>query len=257
MSTIAELTDDRIPLDPNTNRPPFPVVIDLPSDFYLLDTNPATWKRSTEILLRVAFNGHRLSTADRKSALAVLEQLVVQAQRGGVSLALIRMGRLSDGQVASAGIFLAWAHEKSLSSLGRVRDMLPRSGISTEIRTPVGPAIIHRSRSNAQVPGTATIVSMARIQLFVPFPDTRWTAIISTASAFPELTDALDVLIEQMARSIRLATDEEIASFPAADGAEPATGTGSVLGSNGRSTRRLLDPGPPSGVPGTQPGQQN
>ncbi len=237
MTTLAALPADRIELDPSVPHPPFPVWLSLPASFHLLDTNPATWQRSTDILIREAFYGDRLSSAERRGAFGVLEQLVVNCQRGGVAVSVVRLGRLSDGQVASAGIHLAWAQERQASSLGRVRDMLPRSGISEELPTPVGPAIIHRSRANAQVPGTAKIVAMARIQLFVPIPNTNWTVILSTASAFPELTSALDKLMVTIAGTVRTEDpDLEPANEPDPAGwtefvaANPAAGPGITRG---------------------------
>jgi hypothetical protein len=232
VSTLGSLPPGRIQLDPTVPQPPFATSIGLPTEFFLLDTAPGSWKRSADVLIREAFAGDRLSTANWRSAFRVLENLVVNCQRGGAALSLIRMGRLPDGQLASAGIHLAWARERFPASLGRVRDMLPRSGVSTEVGTGVGPALLHRSRRNAQVPGRALIVSMARIQLFVPFPGTHWTAIMSTASAHPELTGALDRLMLSIAGTVDRAESAAALS--------PGIQSESILGATGRITQRFI-----------------
>lgn len=237
MSTLSELATERIELDPRVACPPFPVSLELPTAFSVLDTHPATWRRSAQVLLRDAFAGDRLAAADRRSALAVLESLVSRCQRAGAALNLVRMGRLTDGRVASSGIHLAWVEEKAPSSLARVWDTLSRNGSTTEVATGLGPALLHRSHANAQVPGTATIVSMARRTLFVPVPDTHWTMILSTGSAFPELTDALDRLFLRIAASVTLADPHATAS---AELPPPILSSDSSDSSSGSVTRHCV-----------------
>ena len=212
MNTLGTLPGARIELDSEVAHPPFAISIGLPTDYILLDTQKGTWRRSAERMVREAFGGG-LRAAERRSALAVLENLVVNCQRGGAALSAIWLGRLADGQLASAGLHLAWAREKATASLGRIHAGLSRNGTATETDTGVGPGLLHRSRSNVMVPGTDRIVSVSKFQLFVPFPDTRWTAIISTSSAFPELTPILDRQLVAIAATIGVVDPDDPAAF--------------------------------------------
>jgi hypothetical protein len=52
------------------------------------------------------------------------------------------------------------------------------------------------------VPGTAEIVALTSIQIFLPITGTTWTVVLSTASAFPELTGGLEELLRAVAQGI-------------------------------------------------------
>ena len=51
-----------------------------------------------------------------------------------------------------------------------MHDILPRTGVTSEITTGVGPAVLHRDRMTMVVPGTAEIAALTSIQVFVPIP---------------------------------------------------------------------------------------
>ncbi len=80
--------------------------------------------------------------------------------------------------------------------------MLPRSGTTAELATGCGPAVLHRDRVTMVVPGTAEIVALTSIQIFLPITGTTWTVVLSTASAFPELTGGLEKLMRSVAEGI-------------------------------------------------------
>ncbi|MTD15258.1 hypothetical protein GIS00_15050 [Nakamurella sp. YIM 132087] len=242
---IGELPAEHVELDPAAPRPPFPLWMRLPAEWSLLDTNPATWQRSAEELVRTSFGGGKLPAAERRGVLSVLEDLVADCQRAGSALNLVTVGRLKAGTAFSAGIHVAFAGDERPATLGRVQDVLSRSGTTTEIGTASGPALLHRDRSTMVVPGTATIAALTNLQIFLPFAGTTWTAVLSTSSAFDELTPRLEALVREMAAGIRrTATDADGSDGVAVDGVEPA-GDGS-----GEAGSDLAGAVPDAGGPG-------
>ena len=203
MTSLAELTGERIELDPDVPFPPFPVWLRLPSAWSRLDSNPATWRRSADELIDTTFRGSRLPAKERRDIIALLEGLVADCQRAGAALSLITVGRRAAGGAASFGLHLAFAGDGRPASLGRVHDVLPRTGVASEIDTDAGPAVLHRDRMTMVVPGTAEIAVLTTIQAFVPISGTTWTVVLSSASAHPELTDALESMVRSAAQSVR------------------------------------------------------
>jgi hypothetical protein len=199
-----ELQGDRIQLNPDVPYPPFPIWMRVPSGWPQLDSNPGTWQRSAQNLINTAWRGSHLSAKERRDVLALIEGLVADCQRAGAALSLITVGRLPAGGAASFGMHLAFAGDGRPASLGRVHDTLPRTGVVTGIPTNSGPAVLHRDRTTMVVPGTAAIAALTSLQIFVPLPHTGWTVVLSTASAFPELTDALESMLRSMAESISI-----------------------------------------------------
>lgn len=195
---------DRLELNPEAAYPPFPVFLDLPADWTLLDTHPATWERSAQNMLDTTFHRSTLSAKERREIIGFFEQLVADCQQAGAALSLIQVGRLQEGGAASLGIHLAFGDEKAPADLGRIRDSLTRSGTITEVESGVGPALLQRERSTMVPPGATELVALTSLQIFVPIPDSTWTAVFATASAHPELTDPVERLLRHIAGSFRL-----------------------------------------------------
>lgn len=208
MTTVGELTE-RIELNPQASRPPFDVVLDLPSDWTVLDTNPATWERSAEQMLRSTFLGPKLTSRERREVMGFFDQLVADCQQANTSVSLITVGRLTEGQVASLGLHVAFADERAPASVGLVLDSLPRTGVVTEIESGVGPAVLHSERATMVPPGATELVAMTSLQIFIPIAGTRWTAVIASASAHPQLTEPLEQLMRRMAASFQADVPEE------------------------------------------------
>lgn len=219
MTKLAELTGDRIELNPDVPFPPFPLWLRLPAAWSQLDSNPATWRRSADDLIDTTFRGSRLPARERRDIVALLEGLVADCQRAGAALSLITVGRRAAGGAASFGLHLAFASDGRPASLGRVHDILPRTGVAGEISTESGPGVLHRDRMTMVVPGTAEIAVLTTIQAFVPIPDTSWTVVLSSASAHPELTDALESMVRAAAESVR--TEQGATGDDATDSAVP------------------------------------
>ena len=225
-SPLPDLLGGRpLQLNPDVAHPPFAWSVGLPGDWALLDTHPQTWRRSAERLLDDRFAVARLSRPERRGVLDFVEQLVADCQRAGTALSVVQLGKLSSGGVGSAGLHLAW-HDCAPRSAGlaQARTALPDRGTTTEVEAATGPALLHVDRMSVVPPGTATRVALASYQVFVPLVPTTWMAVVSTASAHPELSEGLRELVVAVGASIRPgeAPAEAPGDAPARDDA-PAT----------------------------------
>ena len=222
MTQLRQQLGDGLPLNPDAPQPPFPVWMSLPATWSLLDTNPGTWRRSADDLLDTTFRGSRLPAAERRTFLGFIEGLVADCQASGACVSLIMVGRRAEGGAASAGIHVAFGDEGVPASLGHVQDSIPRAGTRTEIASGLGPAMLQRERMTMLIPGTGQLAALTSLQIFVPIPGTTWTAVLATASAYPELTDRLQNMLVEIARSM----DVGEAPPPVADPATPDAAVG-------------------------------
>ena len=224
--TIAEPID----LNPGATFPPFAVWLRLPATWSRLDSNPATWRQSADRLIDKEFRGTQLRAGERKDLLAMLDGLVADCQRAGAALSLLTVGRRPAGGAASFGLHIAFVSEHHPASLGRVHDSLPRTGVISEVSTRTGPAVMHRDRVTMVVPGSAEIVALTSIQVFVPIPDSNWTLLLSTASAFAELTDPLESLVREVAESVGIDDPDQPSTHDLADTDPDWVGVGDIGG---------------------------
>lgn len=206
MARLEELTDT-LALNPEAPFPPFPVYLSVPATWTVLDTNPATWQRSAEQMIDTTFQGSKVTGRERRQIVSFFGEVVAHCQQAGTALSLLQVGRLREGVAASLGIHLAFVDEKHESSLGAIRDSLPRTGTAVEIPTAVGPALQHSERSTFLPPGATELVAMTSIQVFVPLPSSTWTLVLATSCAHPELTEPLTLLMQRIAASVRLTED--------------------------------------------------
>lgn len=206
MARLDELTDT-LALNPEAPFPPFPVYLSVPATWTVLDTNPATWERSAERMIDTTFQGSKVTGRERRQIVSFFGEVVAHCQQAGTALSLLQVGRLREGVAASLGIHLAFVDEQSPSSIGRIRDSLPRTGTTTEIATAVGEALQRSERTTFLPPGATELVAMTSIQVFVPLPDSNWTLVLATSCAHPELTEALTLLMQRIAASVRLTED--------------------------------------------------
>jgi hypothetical protein len=197
------LPSEDLKLNPNVPHPPFEWLIGLPADWSLLDTNPESWQRSAERLVDDRFHGRKLPAAERRGVLGFLEQLVADCQGAGAALSLVQLGRMSTGQVGSAGMHLGWFNSApNLASLALVREALPQSGLVYTVDTSCGPALLHRDEASSLPPGGTTRVRSVVWQIYVPVPETTWTALLSAATPHPEMHPAVEDAIVAVARSL-------------------------------------------------------
>ena len=208
MTLLSELSD-RLELNPDAAYPPFPVYLAVPTTWTLLDTNPASWERSAERMVDETFHGARVTGKERRQIIGFFGQLVEQCQQAGAALSILQVGRLREGVAASLGVHIAFVDEQTESTVGRIRDSLPRTGTIVELDSGVGPAIQRSERSTFMPPGSGQLVSMTSIQIFAPIQGTSWTVVLATASAYPELTEPVTDLLQNIAVSLRLTEDPE------------------------------------------------
>lgn len=208
MTLLSELTD-RLELNPDATYPPFPVYLAVPTTWTLLDTNPATWQRSAERMVDETFHGSRVTGKERRQVIGFFGQLVEQCQQAGSALSILQVGRLREGVAASLGVHIAFVDEQTESTVGRIRDSLPRTGTVVELDSGVGPALQRSERTTFMPPGSGELVSMTSIQIFAPIQGTSWTVVLATASAHPELTEPVTMLLQNIAVSLRLTKDPD------------------------------------------------
>jgi hypothetical protein len=191
-------------LDPHAPHPPFPWTLDLPPGWARLDTAPATWARSAVRLVDGRLGGRELRPAERRAVLGVVEHLVGECQQAGAVLSLLLLGRLPDGTAGSAGLHLGWYDSApGPAGLALVQDVLPRTGTVEEVATASGPALLHTDSVLTVPPGTARRVRSRVLQLFLPLPDTTWTAVLSGSTAHPDLQRPLDEAVRAVGASLR------------------------------------------------------
>lgn len=220
VSTLSPLPSSDLKLNPNVAHPPFAWVIGIPSDWMLLDTNPQSWQRSAERMVDDRFAGRRIRAAERRQVLDFVEQLVADCQRSGAALSMLQLGRMSTGQVGSAGLHLGWFDSTpDPAGLVLVREALPTTGTVEEVQTPCGPALLHRDTATTVPPGGLVRVRSTVLQLFLPVEGTTWTAVLSAATAHPELERVVDEVIVAVAGSI-MPTDPESGSASEPDPAD-------------------------------------
>jgi hypothetical protein len=209
VSSLDPLPSSDLRLNPNVAHPPFPWLIGIPSDWTVLDTNPSSWEHSAERMVDDRFAGRQIRASQRREVLAFIEQLVADCQRSDAALSLLQLGRMSTGSVGSAGLHLGWFDSApDVAGLALVREILPRTGTVEELDTPCGSALLHRDIASTTPPGGLTRVRSTVVQLFLPIEGTTWTAVLSAATAHPELERVLDEVIVAVARSI-LPTDPD------------------------------------------------
>jgi hypothetical protein len=240
----ALVPDQGLRLNPDAPHPPFRWQIALPDTWAVLDTHPSTWQRNLDRLVDDRFAGQRLKAAERREVLAALEELVVSAQRGGVLLSLVHLGRLASGGVASAGLHLAWYDSSpELATLATVRKAASRQGTIDEVETEAGTLVLQRDHIMMAPTGLTTRQGLTSLQAFLPLAGRPWTAVVATASAHPELTDALRELVVTVAGSIAV-VDPAVADTPPPSGeayvpADPVSGPGIEHGFGTMVVRRI------------------
>lgn len=208
MTLLSELTE-RLELNPDATYPPFPVYLAVPTTWTLLDTNPATWERSADRMVDETFHGSRVTGKERRQIIGFFGQLVEQCQQAGSALSILQVGRLREGVAASLGVHIAFVDEQTESTVGRIRDSLPRTGTIVELDSGVGPALQRSERTTFMPPGSGELVSMTSVQIFAPIQGTSWTVVLATASAHAELTEPVTMLLQNIAISLRLTEDPD------------------------------------------------
>jgi hypothetical protein len=160
------------------------------------------------------FAGRRVRAAERRQVLEFVEQLVADCQRSGAALSMLQLGRMSTGTVGSAGLHLGWFDSApDPAGLVLVREVLPTTGTVKEVDTPCGPALLHRDTASTMPPGGLTRIRSTVLQLFLPIDGTTWTAVLSAATAHPEMERVVDEVIVAVAGSITPTDPESVSDW--------------------------------------------
>ncbi len=200
---IDPLRDEVLRLNPDAAHPPFPWRVALPAAWSVLDASPATWQGSLHRLVDERLGGRRLPAASRREILSHLEDLVASAQRGGVLISLVFIGTVPSGAVATAGLHLAWYDSSpERASLSTARQAAGRQGTVDEVETGAGTVVVQRDHLMVAPPGSTTRHGLTSLQAFLPLAGRTWTALVATASPYPETTDMLRELVVSVAGSI-------------------------------------------------------
>lgn len=195
-------------LNPDAAHPPFGWTVDLPADWTVLDTNPASWTRGADRLIDERLAGQRLKSADRRAVRHALDELVAAAQRGNVLLSLIQIGQLSGGGIATAGLNIAWYDSTpDLAGLALVRQAIGAQGVVSEHETELGTIVLQSDHLSLVPPGSDSRVGMTSMQAFLPIPDQPWTLVVASVAAQPAMHDVLHMLVLAVASSVRPISD--------------------------------------------------
>jgi len=198
------LPEAGLQLNPDAAHPPFRWHVALPSEWAILDTHPSSWERSLEGLVDDRLAGQRLKAAERREVLQFLGTLVGDCQRAGAVISLVQIGRLGNGTVGSAGLHVAWYDSSpDRASLALIHQAVGRHGVTAEIDTPAGQALLQRDHVSIAPLGSTTRRGSTTLQVFLPLTASTWTAVVATAAAHPEMVPMLRDLVVTVAGSIR------------------------------------------------------
>ncbi|MGV9795793.1 hypothetical protein [Gordonia sp. NPDC003422] len=188
---------------PDAARPPFEWHVRLPTDWAVVETHPARWKRQNERIVDDYFAGRRVRSKDRKDLLRAMEDVVALAQRKKVLLTLLKPGVDDEGRIANVVLNITFD-----SSTGRLASMAPirrafGDGDTFEERTtPSGNAygITTIRRSQQDGLGLREVVS---VQGFYPMPGTTWTLVVAVTTPQIHLADSLRDMVIRCIGSVR------------------------------------------------------
>jgi hypothetical protein len=220
------LPADDLQLNPDATRPPFEWAVGIPSDWALLDTNPASWQRNAQRLVDYKFAGRRLAARERREVLAYLESLVADCQRADAVLTVVQFGPVADSTLGSAGVTMAWySLGPQPATLNAVGDAIGNSGTVTNVDTPCGVSLLHQDRISLVPPGALTRVASQTFKLFIPVHRTSWIAIISGGTSTPALEPIVRDVVIAMGESLSVALPEDSrAASTSANPREPHSG---------------------------------
>jgi hypothetical protein len=188
--------------------PPFGFRIEGPDDWALLETAPNRWRRSVERLLDPPGGAGRLPAPARRELAGILEDLVAVAQRTGVVVCLVKLGRDAAGRPFYGNLTLGWYDSTPVpADLALARLVVGEDGDVEDLETPAGPGLLHRSTETvpAEWRGLFGGATAHAAQALVPVPGTRWTALVSGTTSDPRHRDLLTRLVRRMAGSLQVA----------------------------------------------------
>lgn len=209
---------------PDAVRPSFEWSMELPTDWSVVDTHPASWKNRTERLIDDVFAGRRLSSAQRRDVRGYLAGVVASSQKAGILLTLVRFGVDEQKIPEAVGFTVRWAsNAPGMASLATVRSGLASAAQVEEVTGANGARMIVRRERRSQVSG-GTTRKVTHLQAFLPVSGTRWTLVATMSTTRTDLDTHLEALLRRCVGSVRVLGDEAV-SAPAGEAPEPVAVT--------------------------------
>jgi hypothetical protein len=244
------LLEGGLALNADVPHPPFGWRVSVPGDesWSVLDSNPNSWQRSLDRLVDQRFAGTRLRTAERRTVIATLAELVAACQQAGALFTLVQIATLPSGQLSTSGLHIAWYDSTpDRADAVTVRRALSSGGIVEEHDTPIGPILLHREPQSVRTSRPGFRVAATSMQAFRPLGERCWTAVVATSSAHPALTEYLHDVVLAVAGSITPEDDSEHDGPPAEPGPDPSLS--SIARSFDRMLTHRIEPDAPTSKP--------
>ena len=227
---------------PDAVRPPCEWTMALPSDWTVVDTHPASWKRRTERIIDDVFAGKRLTSAQRRDVRGYLAGVVAGSQKARILLTLVKFG-VDESEIPEAvGLTVRWAsNAPRMASLATVRKGLSGASETEEFTGANGARMILRRERRSQLSGGKT-EKVTHLQGFMPAAGTQWTLVVTMSTTRTDLDETLDTLLRRIIGSVKVLGDQAATADSAV--ADPATSgsSGADGGSESFSVTRFEAP---------------
>ncbi|WP_342318511.1 hypothetical protein [Corynebacterium mayonis] len=190
---------------PDAPRPSFVWAAQLPLNWRYVDTHPAKWRTCAERLADDYLPGVRLSSPQKKTVKAQLEQTIAQAQNAGVLVVLILPG-LEGEDASAATLLLRWVDSSPspASVIATQRQMQAHNPIVE--RTGRGESYVFVSKTGLVGPVTDRRTSYTH-QAFLPVAGTNWTLVVSGSAPSEETGAAIASVVRRLVSSVRTYAD--------------------------------------------------
>ncbi|GAA1482460.1 hypothetical protein GCM10009624_29000 [Gordonia sinesedis] len=228
-STGADTTSEptrrpNIEWHPDAVRPPFDWRVRLPTDWALVETHPARWKRQNERIVDDYFAGRRVPAKVRNQLMRALADVVAAAQRNKVLLTLLKPGLDDQNRIANIALSVMFTSSSPrLSSMAPIKRAFDSTDSFKEMTTPSGNAyglvsVRRRQRDDGE------LRDVLSVQGFYPLAGTVWTLAVSATTSRLDMEEALRDTVIRCVASVRWGGDSEGSSDLAREGA-PAAAT--------------------------------
>jgi hypothetical protein len=198
--------EDEVYLNPLAAAPPFAWSIEVPTNWWPLDLDPASWEISVARQIeRGSDSRTRRSSQRRRELCAAIGELVSAAQRGGILLSYFHIFELPDGTASSAGLNLGWYDSSpEIASLATARRALGIRGVTQTHNATTGPLLLKTDRLSMTPAGSSAEQQLTSFQAMLPVPGSNWTAVVASASLDAGHADGLAELVRHVSESIQI-----------------------------------------------------
>lgn len=196
---------------PDALRPPFNWRVQLPTDWAVLETHPARWKRQNERIVDDYFAGRRVPSKVRRELLRTLEDAVTLSQKNKILLTLLKPGIDAEGRIENIALSLAFSSTAPrLASMAPIERAFGSQDSYTERTTPTGNAYATVAIRKRQRDGDG-YREVLSAQAFYPLPATTWTLVVAVTTPRVDLSEQLIDLAIRCVSSVRVDDVEAVA----------------------------------------------